>query len=191
MPCYFKDLAITRQSGAAAPSMCHTAGVGACCACLRGHNPAHAMAGDGGPCWYPALRLAGAFACTGLPMGLPSPRQGGIPLVSHIGPRQPSWPFFSDRAEHAEVQPVGRMTVALGGAKPIFDSALRQVIERTRQSTPRRWRGTTRLVYETICSITGDRATPATGDTRLAATRRANRSMTHCRFASPRTWLVL
>ena len=66
---------------------------------------------------------------------------------------------------------------------PIFNSALRQVIERTRQSARRRRRGTTRLVLAIICPITGDRATPEAGDTSLAATRSANRSMTHCRFA--------
>jgi hypothetical protein len=96
--------------------------------------------------------------------------------------------FRAYNGGHTKVFPVQFRELAV---KPIFDSALRQVIERTRQSTPRRRRGTTRLVLAIICPITGDRATPAAGDTRLAATRRANRSMTHCRFASPRTWLVL
>jgi hypothetical protein len=77
------------------------------------------------------------------------------------------------------IQRHGRRPVIL---MPIFDSALRQVIERTRQSAPRRRRGTTRLVLAIICPITGDRATPEAGDTSLAATRSANRSMTHCRW---------
>ena len=106
-----------------------------------------------------ALRLAAYLSCTGLPMGLPFPRQGDFP-PGHVFPliwatatvvallfglrydpaaRFPSWRCFLSfgprrtrgphsvacgAAEHAAVHSVGRMTVAIGGAKARRSAAL-------------------------------------------------------------------
>ena len=65
--------------------------------------------------------------------------------------------------------------------KPIFNSANYQVTERQRQSTPRRWRGTTFSMgrsQEAAASRTvGGSATPAARKARLAAGRGAERTI--------------
>ena len=76
-----------------------------------------------------ALRLAAYLSCTGRPMGLASPRQGDFSpwrCFLSFGPRRTRGPLSvaCGAAEHAEVHSVGRMTVAIGGAKARRSAAL-------------------------------------------------------------------
>jgi hypothetical protein len=60
-----------------------------------GTTQPHARAGDGGPKRHWVLRLVGVFVAHRTADGPSIPAPGaGRSLASHIGPRQPSWPFF-------------------------------------------------------------------------------------------------